>query len=130
MKKILIVDDEVDIRSILKILLNKAGIDITLASNGEEALQILKTECFDLILTDLKMPILDGPGLIRKVRSDLTIKQPKILMMTGGVDTKNTEVIDADLLVEGFLYKPFSDKVLYNKLQELFPEKEWPMAKR
>jgi PAS domain S-box-containing protein len=128
--KILIVDDEADIRSILNIFLKKAGIDITLASNGEEALQALKTQSFDLILTDLKMPILDGPGLIRKVRSDLTIKQPKILMMTGGVDTKNTEVVDADLLVEGFVYKPFSDKVLYNKLQELFPEKEWPMAKR
>jgi PAS domain S-box-containing protein len=128
--KVLIVDDEEDIRSILKILLMKAGLEITLSSNGEEALKVLKTQNFDLILTDLKMPILDGSGLIRKIRADVTIKQPQIIMMTGGVDQKNNEVIAPDLQVEGFIYKPFSDKVLYDKLQELFPDKEWPMAKR
>ena len=128
--KILIVDDEEDFRGILKILLNKSGMETVLVSNGADALHALKTQTFDLILTDLQMPILNGPKLIHEVRADLTIKQPKIIIMTGGVDDKKIEDIEKDNSVDGFIYKPFSDKALYSKLEEIFPDKDWDMTKR
>lgn len=126
---ILIADDEDDIRKILKILFNKIGVEVTLAANGLEAFELLQKKTFDLLITDVKMPILDGPGLVRKLRADKEITQPKIILMTGGVDQKSIEVFESEVLVEGFIYKPFNQTVLYSKLQELFPNRDWPKAK-
>jgi PAS domain S-box-containing protein len=126
---ILIADDEDDIRNILKILFNKIGVEVTLAANGLEAFELLQKKTFDLLITDVKMPILDGPGLVRKLRANTEITQPKIILMTGGVDQKSIEVFESEVLVEGFIYKPFNQTVLYGKLQELFPNRDWPKAK-
>jgi len=62
MNKILIVDDELNMRLVLQAMLKKEGYDVTTASDGLEALKILKSGQMDIVVTDLKMPKLDGMG--------------------------------------------------------------------
>jgi len=126
----LIVDDEEDIRSILNILLSRIGIKVTLATNGVEAMHAYTTKEYDLLLTDLKMPTMNGISLIKEIRSNLVSKQPKIILMTGGVESDSLPEIGDELLIDGFIYKPFNNEDLYGKLQEIFPEKNWEAAKR
>ena len=80
--KILVVDDEKDIREFLSIALTRVeGFSVELAENGEEALQKIDRESFDLVLTDLKMPKMDGLQLL----SEIVDSKPEILtvLMTG-----------------------------------------------
>lgn len=66
--KILIVDDEPDILQIFRSALVEEGYEVSCASNGEEALQIYRTEPFDLVITDMKMPRMDGLELLKRIK--------------------------------------------------------------
>jgi YesN/AraC family two-component response regulator len=65
---VLVVDDERSIQVGLRGLLAKEGHEVATAGSGEEALRLLDSEPFDLVLTDLRMPGLDGMGLLKKVQ--------------------------------------------------------------
>ncbi len=67
--KILVVDDEEVLRMILNLVLSDAGFDVTEASNGLEGLQLLSREYFDLVVTDVDMPIKDGLAMILEART-------------------------------------------------------------
>jgi len=68
-KKILIVDDEKSMAKALELKLNKIGFQTTAVFNGEEAIELLKKEKFDLILSDLVMPRIDGFGLLEILKN-------------------------------------------------------------
>jgi CheY-like chemotaxis protein len=71
MKKILVVEDEIDLNDAYKIILSSAGYDVETAFNGEEALAHIKMSGDpDLILLDLRMPVLDGIGFLGQYHSD------------------------------------------------------------
>ena len=80
MYKILVVDDEKGIREFLLITLKKQGYDVTLASNGEEAIGLLGQTVFDLVLVDIKMPHGDGYSVLKAVKA----KSPEtvVIMIT------------------------------------------------
>jgi len=85
--KILVIDDEVGIRQMLKTVLEKAGYDVYLAENGVIALEKVKNELFDIILCDIKMPEMDGFAFLEQVKKlDISLT---IIMMTsfGSVET-------------------------------------------
>ena len=87
MAKILVIDDEVGIRQMLKTVLEKAGYDVDLAENGVIALEKVKNELFDIILCDIKMPEMDGFAFLEQVKKlDISLT---IIMMTsfGSVET-------------------------------------------
>ena len=66
-KKILLVDDEEDIRDVLDISLSDLGYKVFTAKNGEEAFQIFKNVNPPIVLTDIRMPIMDGIELLQKI---------------------------------------------------------------
>lgn len=66
--KILIVDDEIEYQKVLSIILSDVGYDIASCSNGHEALQYIENNIVDLVLTDLKMPVMDGVELIKRIK--------------------------------------------------------------
>src|SRR4030042_184422 len=68
--KVLVVDDELNMRLVLKAMLKKEGYDVVTAADGLEALKILKEEKFAVVATDLKMPGLDGMGLLGRIMQD------------------------------------------------------------
>ncbi|HMS84832.1 MAG TPA: sigma-54 dependent transcriptional regulator [Nitrospira sp.] len=69
MEKILVVDDEQSLREVLSIMLKRAGYAVTSATDGEEAVELLQKEIFDLVITDLRMPKVDGMEVLKAVKS-------------------------------------------------------------
>ncbi len=69
MEKILVVDDEQSLREVLSIMLKRAGYSVTSATDGEEAIDFVHKEIFDLVITDLRMPKIDGMEVLKAVKS-------------------------------------------------------------
>ena len=82
MKKILIVDDERDILTSMKILIESMGIKVKTVDNGRKALNALKKEFFDLVLLDILMPGMSGKEVLEKIRADPKLKNQKVAFMT------------------------------------------------
>jgi two-component system response regulator PilR (NtrC family) len=68
-EKILVVDDEQSLREVLSIMLKRAGYSVTIATDGEEAIDFVHKEIFDLVITDLRMPKIDGMEVLKAVKS-------------------------------------------------------------
>ena len=98
---ILVVDDNLTMRDLLVDTLDAIGYLPTGASDGSEALQKLKEEKFDLIITDIMMPGIDGIALLKKVRKDYP--NLPVLFITG---VATPEIMD-QASPDGFLAKPF-----------------------
>ena len=80
-KKIMVVDDEPNMRNLLSDVLSEKGYKVTLAKDGQDSLDQLRHGRFDLLITDIEMPRLDGIGLINKMKR--RGRKEKIILMTG-----------------------------------------------
>jgi two-component system KDP operon response regulator KdpE len=103
-KNILVVDDEAQITRVLKTTLSSQGYGIRFASDGEEALLLMKDWAPDLVVTDLRMPNMDGLELCRRIRSESHI--PIIVLSVKGEETIKVEALDAG--ADDYITKPFS----------------------
>jgi len=101
---ILVVDDEVNVRRVLGAMLEQAGYRTARASSGEEALQLVRSQDPDLVLTDLKMSGMDGLDLLRHLRADFP-EIPVVLLTAHG--TVETAVEAMKRGAHDFLTKPF-----------------------
>ena len=81
LKKIMVVDDEVGIRNLLFDVLSGQGFQVTLAKDGQDSLKVMRNRRFDLLITDINMPRLDGIGLLRKMKR--AGRKEKVIIMTG-----------------------------------------------
>lgn len=106
--KILVVDDEWNMRNLLRIYLTKQGFDVKEASNGKEALDWVAKESFEIILLDIMMPDMDGWQVCKKVRE--TSMTP-ILMLTARTETKD-KVQGLGMGADDYLTKPFDPEEL------------------
>ena len=82
MKNILIIDDAITIRTFLTKTLSEVGMNVTEACNGSEGLEKLYDKNYDLVITDVNMPVLNGIEMITKIRSNSEILQPPILVLS------------------------------------------------
>src|SRR5215469_11335952 len=103
-RNILVVDDEPQITRVLKTTLSGQGYGVRTAADGEEALQEMKSWEPDVIITDLRMPRMDGLELCRRVRADSRI--PIIVLSVKGEETIKVESLDAG--ADDYITKPFS----------------------
>ena len=81
LKKILVVDDEAGIRELLFDVLSTSGFNVTLAKDGVDSLQVMQERHFDLLITDVHMPRLDGIGLLKKMKK--AGRRERVIVMTG-----------------------------------------------
>jgi len=106
-KKVLLVDDDEMILSILKSKLKELPIKMMEAQDGEEAFELLRRETFDLCIIDGIMPKLDGFSLVEKIKQDPACQQTKILMLSGR--KKEEDIVKGLLLgANDYMSKPFS----------------------
>jgi len=105
---LLVVDDEWNMRNLLRIYLTKNGFQVTEASNGREALKLIEQIPFDLILLDIMMPDMDGWEVCKRVRET---KQTPILMLTARTETKD-KVHGLTMGADDYLVKPFEPEEL------------------
>jgi DNA-binding NtrC family response regulator len=112
---ILIVDDELLIRDLLYDFFTNQGWEIATAENGIKALEILENRSFDLMLTDLKMPGLDGMELTNRVKEEHP--QLPVVIMTG-FPSIDTAVQALRCKVEDYIIKPFNINQLYKTVEK------------
>jgi two-component system, OmpR family, KDP operon response regulator KdpE len=103
-QNILVVDDEAQITRVLKTTLSTRGYGIRTAADGEQAMQTMKAWAPDLIITDLRMPNVDGLELCRRVRKESRI--PIIVLSVKGEEAIKVEALDAG--ADDYITKPFS----------------------
>ena len=114
-KSILIVEDELRIRFLLRDYLTKEDFNVFEASNGEEGLFLFSSEKIDLVLLDIMMPIMDGLTMLEKLREVSTV--PVILLTAKSEEEDKLEGYDFG--ADDYMTKPFSPKVLIAKVKAL-----------
>jgi CheY-like chemotaxis protein len=113
-KRLLLVEDDRDLIELMSLLLEEAGYAVTTANNGREALEALGQGLPDLILLDLKMPVMSGPEFARAFRAQHARRAP-ILVVTAADDPQRRA---AEVGADGWLGKPFDPETLLAAVQQ------------
>src|SRR5690349_9699546 len=118
MAKVLVVDDDADMRPLMRVTLTKFGHTATLAARGEEGLQMAETGEFDAIILDVMMPDIDGYEVTRRLRANPRTAGVPILILTA-----RAQAADFDSAIEAgadaYLAKPFEAELLNRRLSEM-----------
>lgn len=127
MKKILVADDELDIRNLAKIILEENGYQVSLAANGAEALQKAENELPDLILLDVVMPARTGWEVCKTLKSQEKTKHIPVVIFTvlsrllgDDVSRKHAEESGCD----GYLAKPFNTDQLLTEVKKYLDQRK------
>ena len=123
-KKILVADDDSDFTGVVRAVLEHAGFAIDTASNGEEALKLIKKQKYDLLILDVVMPKIDGIKLFRMTRKSKRYSNISVLFISGHSSRErlmeqHKEIIDQ---ASGYMEKPIKTKVFIEKVKTLIEE--------
>ena len=122
MARILIAEDEKDIRDLITFLLQFAGHEVIPTANGEEAYERARVEIPDLILMDVRMPKMTGYEACVKMKADDTIQHiPVVFLSAKGQDSEVAAGLDAG--AAEYLLKPFSPDQLSEKVNSILSRK-------
>ena len=122
MTKILIAEDERDIRELISFTLEYEGYDVIVTANGEDALEMVYKERPDLVLLDVRMPRMDGYEVCRRIVNDVTIQHiPVACISAKGQQSEIDEGMGAGAV--DYLLKPFSRDQLLGMVVRLLSEK-------
>ena len=102
--RILIADDEKDIRSVLRLYMEDAGFEVVEAADGQEALDAIAAQHIDLCLLDIMMPVLDGYHVLKRIRE--TSDLPVIVISAKGQDPE--KILGLNLGADDYMVKPFN----------------------
>ena len=118
MTKILVTEDERDIRDLIAFTLRFAGYEVVTASNGEEAVELAAAETPDLILLDGRMPRLTGYDACKIIKADPNLADtPVVFLSAKGQESEIQAGLDAG--AEEYLLKPFAPDELTNRVREI-----------
>ena len=127
-KKILIIEDEKDIRDLLQHYLKKEGYDVQGTEDGDSGLGKLAKERYDLVLLDLMLPRMDGLEVCRVLRSQpQTADLPVIMLTAKGEETDR--IVGLELGADDYITKPFSPREVVARVKAIFRRVEKPKAK-
>jgi two-component system, chemotaxis family, chemotaxis protein CheY len=115
-RTILIVDDEIGVLEVLEFILSDAGFTVVSALNGQEALARLEETRPDLAIVDFMMPILDGNGVIKAIRSDKQLRDIPIILASALPEKTVRERCDG---YTTFLRKPYKTEQLMEEISKL-----------
>ncbi len=116
-KKILFIDDEESQRDVMERVLKRMGYSVTISSSPAEGLEILKNESFQLIITDLNMPEMDGVRLCKKIRKNNS--QSIIYALSGYIESYEAERLES-VGFDGYLRKPVTSEMLRQAIEGAF----------
>ncbi len=117
---VLVVDDSATIRRRAREILEQAGHTCEEAENGLEAIKMALSNRYDLIITDIVMPVLDGLKFIQRIRASRNGEDVPILILSSRGD-EETVLRARDLRVQGYVLKPLRPDVLLDRVQRIEP---------
>ena len=115
MKKILIVEDEIDIREGISEYLSEVGYDVMVAEDGQEGIDLFKSNEFDLVLLDIMLPKINGFGVLSQIRE---ISDVPVMMLTAMTDDYS-QIMSFNEKADDYITKPFSVVVLHKRIEAL-----------
>jgi len=118
-KKILVIEDDVDLNTIIELNLQKEGFETDHAYDGEEALKKVEELQPDLIILDVMLPKLNGVEFNTKLKSNPKTKNIPIVALTGKLGTKELFSVNNQLTVSAFFYKPVLMKDMLAEIKKL-----------
>jgi len=118
-KKILIVDDEPDLLKVTCFRLEKSGYQVLSATDGQAALEMINKERPDLVLLDVRLPLLNGSEVCVCMKKDEKIKQIPVILFTAS--TQNIEENAKACGAQGYIVKPFTAEELLGKIKNFIP---------
>ncbi|MGL1835077.1 response regulator transcription factor [Rhodocyclaceae bacterium SMB388] len=119
--KILIADDEQNIVISLEFLMKREGFDVSIAVDGAEAIDKIRSQMPDLVLLDVMMPKKSGFEVCQEIKRDPALKSVRILMLTA--KGRDTEVAKGLALgADAYMTKPFSTKELVERVRSMLAE--------
>lgn len=121
--KILVVDDFASMRRTIRTILKEIGfVSISEAEDGVQALAQLKSDKYEVLITDWNMPKMDGITLVRMIRGDADLKDMAVFMVTA--EAEKDHVLEAVKMgINDYIVKPFTAEVLQMKLEKYFLRK-------
>jgi len=118
--KILAVDDFATMRRIIKTILKQLGFNnVVEADDGTSAIEILRKDKIDLIISDWNMPKMTGLDLLKSIRTDSTLKHVPFLMVTAEAEKDNI-IQAAQAGVNNYIVKPFTAETMKEKIDKIF----------
>jgi len=127
-KKVLAVDDDVDLLKMMKVRIEGEGYEFMSAQDGKEALQILKIKRPDVILLDIMLPSVDGYSVLREIRRTEEYKDIPVIILSAKEKKKIGDLFALEK-VAFFIEKPFDAKDLLQKIKSLTGDSNIPEAK-
>ena len=124
--RILVVEDDPDLRRILKLQLLSKGYEITEAENGAEGFRAIQEELPDCVILDLMMPVMDGFGFLKRVRSIMSTKDVPILILTASEDERN-RVRGFQYQADAYMSKPYDLEKLTVQVEKLLAKALLPV---
>ena len=120
-RRVLVVDDQDDIREMARLVLSGAGYEVATASSGREALRLAREAAFDLMLLDINMPELDGWATLRLLRADEAHDDLKVAMFSVKSEVRDKVAGLKDGAID-YLTKPFSVDELVTRVSRILAE--------
>ncbi|HGO5855018.1 TPA: response regulator [Mannheimia haemolytica] len=115
MSKILLIDDDIEFTDLLNELLLLEGFEINIAHNGQDGLDELEKNQYDLILLDVMMPILNGIETLKQIRQRYTLP----VLMLSAKDDQIDRIVGLELGADDYLPKPFNDRELVARIKAI-----------
>ncbi|MBN2058652.1 MAG: response regulator [Candidatus Saganbacteria bacterium] len=122
-KRILIVDDEPDVASLLTLLLKSQGYEVVSAGDGQEALEKARTGHPDLLLLDIMLPKLDGYKVARMLKFDENFRHIPIIMLTAKIQEKDKNM-GMEMGADAYISKPFNTPALLELIKDTLAKKK------
>ena len=121
--RIVIVDDDPDIRDVLNLTLTEEGYEVMEADNGEAGVELIKTKAPNLVIVDYKMPKMTGPELCAVIKKDILLSHMPIIMLTGKSDVSD-KVSGINAGADDYLVKPFEPQELLARIKMILRRTE------
>jgi DNA-binding response OmpR family regulator len=122
--RILVVDDEVDINTVLSVTLRRAGYEVVSAADGVEAVEAVERQAPDLILLDIMMPWADGLETLRRIRAHVPTAHVPVIMLTAR-STLTDKMDGFERGADDYLAKPFEPAEILARVQASSPTGSW-----
>lgn len=118
MAKVLVIDDEPSIATLVAEIVESYGHEVTIAFNGRQALELIKNIKFDMIVSDIMMPYLNGRDLLAAVRADPRLSGITFVLMSAVTHLAH---LDHSIAADAFVVKPFDISVIDKLVMSYLP---------
>jgi len=116
-KSVIIIDDEKSILEVIEQKLSKYDVSVVKSCNGEDALNKLEKQKYDLIITDLKMPVLNGVSFVEKLRNSLINRLTPVIVLSATLNAEKVKKLALNNTA-GILTKPIDEDRFYELIDE------------